>query len=150
MATGVEVAGLVLALIPLLVNQLDNYARGFERIRALRRYRRELQSYATGLSAQYSILLNTLELSLEGVIDSHDERSELIHNPKGPGWKHPDLQEKLSEKLGRDYVAFTGTMEALWDTLENLSDRLGLETPDCIVVSPSCFAFFFFFLRLGH
>lgn len=51
MVTGVEVAGLALALIPLLVNQLDNYARGFERIRALRRYRRELQSYATGLSA---------------------------------------------------------------------------------------------------
>lgn len=86
MATGVEIAGLVLAVLPLLVKQLDNYARGLERTRTLRRYSRELYKYAVGLSTQHKLLLNTLEQTLEEVVDNHDERSELIYNPKGPGW----------------------------------------------------------------
>lgn len=146
MATGVEVAGLVLAVLPLLVNQLDNYARGLERTRTLRRYSRELYKYAVGLSTQHKLLLNTLEQTLEEVVDNHDERSELIYNPKGPGWRHPDFREKLRKKLGRDYFAFTGTMEVLWETLEDLSDRLGLGTNDFTAVSSSCIGF----LHSGH
>lgn len=30
MVTGVEAAGLALAILPLIVNQLDNYAKGVE------------------------------------------------------------------------------------------------------------------------
>jgi hypothetical protein len=84
--TGIEATGVALAILPLLVNQLDNYARGLEKMKAFRRYKWHLDDYSTGLSAQYAILLNTLELSLEDVVDDHDERSELINNPKGPGW----------------------------------------------------------------
>ncbi|KAJ5153675.1 uncharacterized protein N7500_009114 [Penicillium coprophilum] len=130
MVTGIEATGVALAILPLLVNQLDNYARGLEKIKGFRRYKWQFEDYSTGLSAQYAILLNTLELSLEGVVDDHDQRSELIRNPMGPGWTEAAFQRRLIEKLGRDYISFTGTANGLCRLLEDLSTRLGLETTD--------------------
>ncbi|KAJ5371654.1 hypothetical protein N7517_003660 [Penicillium concentricum] len=130
MVTGIEATGVALAILPLLVNQLDNYARGLEKIKAFRRYKWQLEDYSTGLSAQYAILLNTLELSLEGVVDDHDQRSELIRNPTGSGWKDAAFQRRLIEKLDRDYIAFTGIVNGLCRLLEDLSNKLGLETTD--------------------
>ncbi|CAG8930098.1 unnamed protein product [Penicillium salamii] len=139
MVTGIEAAGVALAILPLVVNQLDNYARGLEKIKALRRYKWQLEDYSTGLSAQYAILLNTLEVSLEGVVDDHDQRSELISNPRGPGWKDAAFQHRLIQKLGRDYIAFTGTVKGLCGLLEDLSHKLGLETTDYSTVSQILF-----------
>ncbi|KAL1850625.1 hypothetical protein Plec18170_006910 [Paecilomyces lecythidis] len=130
MVTGVETAGLILAILPLLVNQIDGYARGLEKIRSLRRYRRELMRYSTGLSAQHVILLNTLELSLEGVVDNHDERWELINNPRGAGWASTQFQEKLRGKLGRNYDVFVSITKQLSDMLEELSEKLDLDEAD--------------------
>ncbi|KAJ0419352.1 hypothetical protein BJY00DRAFT_286330 [Aspergillus carlsbadensis] len=128
--SGVEIAGLVLGILPLVVNQLDNYARGLETIRTLRRYRWELEGYSSTLSAQYAIFLNTLEIFLQDVVDDHDERSDLISDPKGPGWKNAHFQKALVDKLGRDYVPFTGTLIALCRLLEELSEKLNRPTSD--------------------
>ncbi|KAL4912144.1 hypothetical protein BDW62DRAFT_206747 [Aspergillus aurantiobrunneus] len=128
--SGVEVAGLALAVIPLVVNQLDNYARGIETIKGLRRYRWELEGYSSNLSAQYAIFLNTLEIFLQDVVDDHDERSDLISNPGGDGWKDVQFRAALTQKLGRDYHAFTGTVAGLCSLLEEVSNKLGRHTPD--------------------
>jgi hypothetical protein len=128
--SGIEVAGLVLALLPLVVNQLDNYARGIETLKGLRRYQWDLENYSSNLSAQYAIFLNTLEIFLQDVVDDHDERSELIKYPMGSGWKDPHLQAALTQKLGRDYNAFSGTVAGLCALLNELSDELNRHNSD--------------------
>lgn len=128
--SGFEVIGLVLAVLPLVANQLDNYTRGIATIKGLRRYRWELENYSSNLSAQYAIFLNTLQIFLQDVVDDHDERSELIRNPTGNAWKDVQLQAILKEKLGRDYHAFTGIVAGLCSLLEELSNKLNRHTPD--------------------
>ncbi|CRL19691.1 unnamed protein product [Penicillium camemberti] len=136
MVTGIEATGVALAILPLVVNQLDNYARGLEKIKTFRRYKWQLEDFSSGLSAQYAIMVNTLEHSLEGVVDDHDQRSDLIKNPRGAGWKDPAFQIRLIQKLDRDYDPFTGTVRALCRLLEDLSHKLGLETGDyCSAIS---------------
>ncbi|CAI7580715.1 unnamed protein product [Penicillium viridicatum] len=136
MVTGIEATGVALAILPLVVNQLDNYARGLEKIKAFRRYKWQLEDFSSGLSAQYAMMVNTLEHSLEGVVDDHDQRSDLIKNPRGVGWKDAAFQNRLMQKLDRDYVPFTGTVRALCRLLEDLSHKLGLETGDyCSAIS---------------
>jgi len=147
MVTGIEATGVALAILPLVVNQLDNYARGLEKIKGFRRYKWQLEDFSSGLSAQYAIMLNTLELSLEGVLDDHDQRSDLINNPGGPGWKDAAFQSRLIKKLDRDYIPFNGTVRALCRLLEDLSHKLGLETRDYSSVSQ---AWKFPFTREGH
>lgn len=59
MVVGMEAAGLALAVLPLLVYQVGAYALGIERIKILRRYRREFKGYSIGLETQHKILLKT-------------------------------------------------------------------------------------------
>lgn len=130
MVTGIEAAGLALAILPLVVNQLDNYALGLEKMKLFRKYKVQLLGYSTQLGAQRTILLNTLLKCLEGVVDDHDQRADLISNPKGSGWKDPDLEDQLRDKLGQSYEPFKGSVNSLCDHLEYLSRKLGAETPD--------------------
>ncbi|KAL3473402.1 hypothetical protein BJX99DRAFT_261331 [Aspergillus californicus] len=127
--SGIEFTGIVLAFLPLMVNQLDNYARGIETIKGLRRYRWQLEGYSSNLSAQYAIFLNTLEIVLQDVVDDQ-ERCELLSNPDGRGWKDGQFQTAFKQKLGRNYHAFTGTVSGLCGLLEEVSGKLGRHDPD--------------------
>jgi hypothetical protein len=140
MVTGIETAGVVLAILPLVVNQLDAYVQGIETLKGFRtrRYRRQFEEWSTRLGTQHAILLNTLEESLEGLVDYDDDISELINNPRGPLWKDPTFQKKLAKKLDRNYQAFTRNMTELSILLETLSKKLGLESADPLKVSCYC------------
>ncbi|KIX96001.1 uncharacterized protein Z520_08256 [Fonsecaea multimorphosa CBS 102226] len=129
MVTVIETAGIVLAILPLVVNQLDAYVQGIQTLQGLRtkRYRRRIEDYSTRLGTQHVILLNTLDQSLEGVVDYEDDVAELIENPRGPLWRDPVFQKKLAKKLDRNYDAFIRTMTELSASLEHLSKKLGLE-----------------------
>ena len=135
MVTGIEAAGLALAILPLFVNQIDAYVRGIEKIKGLRRYRREFKGYAINLRTQHAILLNTLEQALEGVVNDEDQVSELICDPQGDGWKDPDLQKRLRSKLDRNYEVFMGNMAGLSELLEQLSHKLDIGATDIKVSS---------------
>ncbi|KAJ0417768.1 hypothetical protein BJY00DRAFT_325327 [Aspergillus carlsbadensis] len=127
MVTGLESVGVALAILPLLVNQLDNYARGAEKIRAWRRPRRILYKYALDIGTQYTIFRNSLVELLDGVIENADKINELINNPEGGLWQDVRLQERLKARLGHSHDVFIGNVLSLNDSLIRLSERLGLD-----------------------
>lgn len=73
MATGVETAGLVLAVFPLVVKGMQYYAEGLQTIQFWRRYRRELQNHARRIKTQWVRYLNTIELLFGGIVGSDEE-----------------------------------------------------------------------------
>lgn len=147
MVTGIEAAGLALAILPLLINQVDAYALGIEKIKLLRRYRRDFKGYSVGLKTQRTILLNTLEQALEGVVDDEDKISQLINNPQGKEWANAALQGRLRRKLNRNYDIFLQNMTSLADLLEYLSRKLQI-TEDRTNVSYSTDLLLIFVLTL--
>ncbi|KOS47901.1 hypothetical protein ACN38_g1165 [Penicillium nordicum] len=124
-----EAAGVALAILPLVINQLDNYVQGLETIKSFgaRRYRRELESYSSSLGTQQAIFVNTLERALDGVVEYEDGLDELRNNPLGNLWKRKSLQTSLHEKLGRDNYPFNRMMIEVATLLEELSRKLGLD-----------------------
>ncbi|KAJ5535220.1 hypothetical protein N7527_001474 [Penicillium freii] len=124
-----EAAGVALAILPLVINQLDNYVQGLETIKSFRakRYRRELESYSSSLGTQQAIFVNTLERALDGVVEYEDGLDELRNNPLGNLWKRQSLQTSLHEKLGRDFYPFNQMMTEIATLLEELSRKLGLD-----------------------
>jgi hypothetical protein len=124
-----EAAGIALAILPLVINQLDNYVQGLETIKSFgaKRYRRELESYSSSLGTQQAIFVNTLERALDGVVEYEDGLEELRNNPLGNLWKRPNLRVSLHEKLGRDFYAFNQMMIEIATLLEELSRKLGLD-----------------------
>ncbi|KAJ5781313.1 hypothetical protein N7457_006473 [Penicillium paradoxum] len=124
-----EAAGLALAILPLLLSQLDNYVQGLQTLKGFRarRYRQQLDEYFTNIGTQHALFLNTLERTLDGVVEYQDGIDDLINNPSGEAWKRPELQQKLERKLERSYWPFTKTMGELSSQLEDLKRRLIIE-----------------------
>jgi hypothetical protein len=130
MATGIEAASLALAVLPLLVNQLEAYVRGIEKIKLLRHYRSQFAQYSAKLGAQHVILLDTLEQVLKGVVKDNDKVSRLLLDPRGQDWKDSTLQERLRNKLGRRYDPFVGIMTELLELSNRLSEKMGIHEAD--------------------
>ncbi|KAJ5900799.1 uncharacterized protein N7473_004869 [Penicillium subrubescens] len=127
MVTGIEVTGLVLAILPLIINQLDNYVQGVETIKSFRtkRYRRYLDEHAAILGGQYAILINCLEVILEDTVPE-DQISRLLANTRDPLWADVTFQRQLQQRLGRDYTPFCDIMSQVSHTLEELARKMEL------------------------
>jgi hypothetical protein len=134
-----EGVGIALAVLPLVINQLDNYVQGLETIKSFgaKRYRRELEGYSSSLGTQQAIFVNTLERALDGVVEYEDGLDELRNNPLGNLWKRQNLRASLHEKLGRDFHPFNQTMTELATLLDELSRKLGLDKNASVKVSHS-------------
>ncbi|RAL00411.1 uncharacterized protein BO80DRAFT_97044 [Aspergillus ibericus CBS 121593] len=130
MVTGVETVGIVLAILPLLINQLDQYVQGIETLKLFgkNRYRRELDSYRTNIETQKAIFVNTLILSLDGVVEYAEEIGDLIERPHEGPWTRPDFKERFKQRFGDNFGPFEQTMSELSELLAELSDKLGLES----------------------
>ena len=97
-----EAAGLALAILLLRLNQLDNYVQGLKTLGDFRNrgYRRTLEGYLTRLGNEHTFFINTIERSLEGVIEYRDGiESDKVGQLKEL-WEKPGLQSMLQEKLG--------------------------------------------------
>lgn len=87
MVTGIEAISLTLAILPLMLNQLDDYIQGLQTLKLFwtRRYRKHLESCAAILGDQHAILSNTIGLALGDV--STVEFRDLISSPDGRPWR---------------------------------------------------------------
>lgn len=128
MVTGVEAAGFAVAILPLMLNQLDNYVQGLETLSSFRtkRYRDHLESCAAMLAGQHAILVNAVGLALNDILTA-DELSDLMSSPSGKHWKNNVLEDALHTRMGHDYDAFAAIMREASKILEGLSTRLNLE-----------------------
>ena len=127
MVTGIEAISLTLAIIPLMLNQLDNYAQGLQTLKLFRtrRYREHLESCAAMLGGQHAILFNTMGLVLGD--SSTVEFRDLISSSDGRPWRNPRLDDILRTRIGNTYDAFAAMMGQASKLLEELSSRLRLE-----------------------
>lgn len=134
-----EAVSLALGLLPLLINQLDNYVQGLQTLKGFRakNYRRDFDGYLSELAIQKAILVNTLYWSLDGVgeYESEEEIEGTMNDHLVNLWMNPDLQTNLQRKLGRDYVPFTMTIMRLSETLDELSQKLGWKVQPPTLVS---------------
>lgn len=124
-----EATGVALAILPLLLNQLDDYVQGLQTLKSFRskRYRRTLYEYFSNIGTQHTLFLNTLERILDGVVEYEDDIDELINNPSGGCWQRVELQKKLENKLGRSYAPFMAEMNQLSGLLQDLKAKLSFE-----------------------
>ena len=79
-AAGIEVAGVALAVFPIVITGLTQFRQGVQSIRHWRRYHTELKNYARVLQSHHMFYLDTLEELLMGVVASDDDRALMKPN----------------------------------------------------------------------
>jgi hypothetical protein len=127
MLTGIEVAGLVLAIFPLVINALEYYEDGLQPIKEWVRFRGEFAAFMNALCRQKIFFRQNIEELLGPIVASDFEMAQLLDNPGGLAWSE-DLDMKLRKRLpGKyEYECYTTTAIYILELLEKLKTKLHL------------------------
>lgn len=122
--SGIEIAGLVLAVFPVVVKGLQQFSDGVEIVKHWRYYRHELDNYRHNLDAQNVTYRYTIELLLEGIVQLNDELDASIANPGETLHRH---EEKLRFRLGESYPVYWSIVQNMREALETVQRDLGID-----------------------
>lgn len=126
--SGLEIAGVVLGVIPLFVSAIEHYEDGIRPFKTLKLavYRQELSNYRTKLSLEYGLYTNTLEELLANIVPE-DEASSMITQGYSPVWKQLDLEHKLKRRLGNAHTTYLMVMRQMQDVMAKIASLLDIE-----------------------
>ena len=125
--SGFEIAGIALAVFPILVEGIVRFVKGVQTIRQWRRYRVKLQDYADFMETQAVYYQDTLEALLTDIVQFEDEIADLMAKPRGAIWKKPEYEEKLRRRLGRSYAVFQKMSDKMLNALLSICEKLGVD-----------------------
>ncbi len=137
--SGFEVAGIALAVFPILVDGLVRFLDGVETIKHWRRYRVRLQEYADIMETQGVYYQDTMEELLEGIVRSEDEITDLMAHPRAAIWKEPEYEEKLRQRLGRSHAIYLRTADKMVNALCAMCEKLGIDSSGKVGTKSHCF-----------
>ena len=126
--SGFEVAGVALAVFPILVDGMTRFVNGVQTIKYWRRYRVRLQDYADIMETQRVYYQDTLEELLTGIVQSEDEIKDLMEDPKGAIWKRLEYEEKLRQRLGRSHAVYMKMADKMVNALRLMCEKLGIDS----------------------
>lgn len=133
MATGIETAGLALAIFPLVVRGLAFYLDAAQKVKDIYKYEGVLKRLVRELEMEKSKFENTCAVLLEGMV-SAEQLATLV---SGKGWEDSNLQNGLDQCLGQNAAkSLTEAVAALNSLLESLRKGIGLDENSQVPVSP--------------
>jgi hypothetical protein len=117
--SGFEIAGMVLATIPLFIAAAEHYRDGLGAIDRMRNKGRILQQYVVDLETQVTLLDALIKGFLADVDVDIATKRALLENPGGDEWRLPIVQAKLAEKWGgqRAYESMALQLNRMRDAL---------------------------------
>jgi len=122
----VAAAGLVLAVIPILISGLEHYGSALEPLEGFYRYGKELKALRRFLKCEETKFLNTCEKLLQSYVDGRTLRL-MLAQPGGPLWKNPKIQEGLQGVLHNGYTSFFDAVGEFKRDLEELVGKLDVD-----------------------
>lgn len=124
--SGLEVAGLVLAVMPLFISAFEHYEEELRGFKRFFRYEQEVCRCRSRLLVQYATLSQTLEYLLTELTDK-DELDGMITRGYGRLWEDSDMSDKLQQQLGTAYESFCIVLAQIFDDMEQLATVLDIE-----------------------
>ncbi|KAL8829825.1 MAG: hypothetical protein Q9170_006005 [Blastenia crenularia] len=130
--SGFEVAGVVLAVFPILIDGLNHVVDGIETAKRWKRYKVELKDYADILESASVYFFDTLDELLGDIVTSEEEVALLLDNPGGLPWKRIEYEERLRKRLDRSYNPYFKTVSKLAQALKSMCEGLGVDNAGAV------------------
>jgi hypothetical protein len=117
--SGFEVAGVVLATVPLFLGATEHCRDGLSVYDRLRNKARILQEYIVELSAQVVLLETTLEGFIAEIALGLSTKRALLESPASEHWRSSSVQAKMRNKCGgkRAYDSIVAQLKKVQDRL---------------------------------
>ncbi|KAH8775529.1 hypothetical protein F5883DRAFT_546234 [Diaporthe sp. PMI_573] len=115
-----EVAGLVLGVIPLVIKALDTYKTILSSTKSAQR---DLGDMINILRAEQQILQNTCQILLKDIVPN-SELDAITADPFGPAWKRYDME--INMRLYRSSSVFEHTVTGMKKAVDELQQKLAV------------------------
>ncbi|KAJ4362737.1 hypothetical protein N0V95_001339 [Ascochyta clinopodiicola] len=119
--SGLEVAGIVLAALPLIISALEHYTDGIKGVKRYYRYRTDLQSLIDAVKTQKVIFGDTLEQLLTGIV-RNDKMATFMENPAAQS----EVDLRLRKRLKGGYDAYFANVREMETALAKMMAKLAL------------------------
>jgi hypothetical protein len=126
MMTGIELAGLILAIYPVVIAGLEQYRTCVETTKDWIRFRAEFTVFLNSLYRQKLFFRQNIEDLLSSVIESEFDMARMLDDLDDPGWNDPELEVRLRMRLSGDYEyeCYMDIVSSFFDTLKKLESKL--------------------------
>ncbi|KAJ4358714.1 uncharacterized protein N0V89_003298 [Didymosphaeria variabile] len=122
--SGIEVAGLIFGIVPVVVEILKSYNSSKERLKSFTHHVQVVYDVQLRYRVAATNFANDCQLLLKPVIGNAHELSQMIDNPSHSGWQDPSFEERLRKYLGRDCQVFEEVVIKIRDVLRATGARL--------------------------
>lgn len=124
--SGIEAAGLALAVFPLLIGLLERYQNGYEKLRDWALFRREFTRLVNDLHREQILFRQHVESTLRSVTDSEFELMEMMEDAQDPRWKSEAVAQRLKKKLSGsgEYENYMLSIKSIHENLMDMSEKL--------------------------
>lgn len=129
MATGIEVAGLVLGAIPLVLSALENYENFLDPTKSFFKYQGELSRATRQLANCYTSYEQSIQILLTPIADPQ-ELQDMMENTGSELWKDNEIDEALQKRLGTSYRACIRTVREIEGAMMSIAKHLNIEGAD--------------------
>ncbi|KAK3698107.1 hypothetical protein LTR37_017065 [Vermiconidia calcicola] len=131
--SGIEVAGLVLGVFPLVICALEFYQDAHKDLGQVGRFEFAYRKALEDVKDEQLVFLLTLEqlllpLTRDEVLDE-DGLAGVLADPKAPGWNEPDVADALQKRLGLAYSRFVEISTSLHSLISRLLVTLISDKP---------------------
>ena len=115
--SGIEIAGLTLALLPLLISAAENYDKCAAPFSRLKHFPKEARRFLQELDIQKVIFHNQCRILLENVVDQ-DVAATMIQTAEHNSWRDIELEARLAQLLEKSRGACITTLELIGERLK--------------------------------
>lgn len=127
--SGIEVAGIVLAVLGALIKGVGGYNEVVTG--------RDVKLLVESLKDNRIMFSNSVEYLLRSIV-SPDELTTLLNDPNGDTWRDSDLDGRVIAHLGPDASNFTHKILDIYNTLALLQKKLPVSLHDPILAPEIC------------
>lgn len=125
--SGFEIAGTVLAVLPLLITALEDYGEGIRTIKSMVGYKALVSDLVLDFKIETFHFRRGCEKLLSRLEVPPEQVDQLLKHPNGTRWNDPILDVKIKNLLGLDYSNYKLLVARLFARLDKFSKRLGLK-----------------------
>ncbi|KAK0707941.1 hypothetical protein B0H67DRAFT_588952 [Lasiosphaeris hirsuta] len=124
-----EVAGLILAVVPLLISALEHYEDAVNPVVAFLQWKQQLPKVIRELYMENATYAQNIRLLLNQTM-SDAELSDMINNPNCDGWKSADIEGALRDQLGAAYSPCMSTVDEIAEIMVTIAKCLNIKGTD--------------------
>jgi hypothetical protein len=122
--SGVEVAGLVAGVVPVVIEILKSYRTAKDRLRTFKHHTQVIKDVRLRYSVAASNFSNDCQLLLKAIVGNAREVADMLEDPQHYAWGDPQLVPRFHAFLERDYILFEEITILIRDILRDTDSAL--------------------------